>query len=184
MMEATPIDHVQKKGYLNSDLETFYIFDKTLPTFGYHYHDFYKLLIHIQGDTRYLIEGKEYTLVPGDTLFINPGEIHKPSIQNNTIYERIIAYISDDFFDKAASYGTDLKKCFTLAKTNHSHLLRSNSSQGILNQINDAIKSTFLSDDYGNPLLRRISVKESRGQPKVAHLNKLSKMATFEIVDY
>lgn len=160
MLQVPPIHSVQKKGYLNSDLEAFYIFDSTLPAFGYHYHDFYKLLIHLQGDINYLIEGKEYALVPGDTIFINPGEIHKPSIRNHTTYERIIAYISDDFFEKAASYGTDLKKCFTLAKTNNSHLVRSHSSHGILNQISNIVKSTFLSDDYGNVLLRRIKVEE------------------------
>jgi AraC-like DNA-binding protein/uncharacterized cupin superfamily protein len=160
MNETDQIHPAQKKGYLNNDLEAFYIHDKALPSFEYHYHDFYKLLIHIQGDVRYLIEGKEYALAPGDTILINPGEIHKPSMHNNTIYERIIAYISDTFFEKLASYDTDLKQCFTLAKTKQSHLVRSNSSQAMLNQITEVMKSTFITTDYGNHLLRRIKIEE------------------------
>ena len=94
-----PPNHNQAdlRGYLHKDMELFYIVDKHLPLFEYHYHDFYKLLIHLQGEVTYLVEGKEYALMPGDTLFINPGEIHKPLVNSPTTYERVIAYISDFF---------------------------------------------------------------------------------------
>ena len=39
---------ILKKGYLNHQLEIFYILDRDLPVFQFHYHDFYKLLIHLR----------------------------------------------------------------------------------------------------------------------------------------
>ncbi len=160
MIQPSQVHPAPKKGYLNSDLEAFYILDQALPKFEYHYHDFYKLLIHIQGDVHYFIEGKEYALDPGDTLLINPGEIHKPSMRNNTIYERIIAYISDSFFEGLAYYETDLKQCFSLAKSKQSHLVRSHTSNALLHHINEVLRCTFTTDDYGNHLLRRIKIEE------------------------
>ena len=46
------------------------------------------------------------------------------------------------------------------------------------------VTSTVFQMDIPVNVNRINSVKESRGQPKVAHLNKLSKMATFDKVDY
>ena len=116
MADTFKIKDAPMLGYLNKDFELFYICEESLPDFSYHYHDFYKLLIHMQGDVSYHIEGKEYALQSGDTLLISPGEIHKAELKKACCYERIIAYISEEFFKHEEAFNVDLKQCFVLGK--------------------------------------------------------------------
>lgn len=49
-----------QKGFLNKDMELFYICTDSEMEFKYHYHDFYKLLIHIRGAS--LTTSKEWIM--------------------------------------------------------------------------------------------------------------------------
>lgn len=118
-------DTYSKTGYLNSDFKIFYITDTEKKEFEFHYHDFYKLLILISGNISYIIEGKHYELHPYDTLLVNAGEIHKPIVNDDTPYERIIAYISSSFFDSYRTEEYDLFHCFQKTQNTHSNLIRS-----------------------------------------------------------
>ena len=46
-----------KTGYLNSDFKFFHLKDNTRKDFPFHYHDFNKILLFLQGDVTYTIEG-------------------------------------------------------------------------------------------------------------------------------
>ena len=116
------MDNYQKSGYLNSDYKIFYLTDSHSKEFPFHYHDFHKLLIFLEGDISYSVEGREYNLQPGNIILINGGEIHRPVIRNQIPYKRIIAYISPDFFSSFEKEGFHLFHCFLILRSSF-HLL-------------------------------------------------------------
>lgn len=113
-----------KTGYLNSDFKFFHLKDNTRRDFSFHYHDFNKILLFLQGDVTYTIEGKSYELQPYDLVLVRAGEIHRPVIHSESTYERIILYLSPEFIAQYGGESDDLEKCFTLAADASAHVLR------------------------------------------------------------
>ena len=149
-----------QKGFLKKDMELFYICTDSVMEFKYHYHDFYKLLIHIRGAITYHIEGMDYALSPYDTVLISPGEIHKPEFKQPQTYERIIAYISEEFFEAAEKYDPYFKKCFELEKEKKSHVIRFPSPDKDLVGITENLKLCYTSPQSGNELWKRVKLQE------------------------
>ena len=116
-------DIYQKSGYLNSPFRLFYLEDLPGREYTYHYHDFHKLLIFLNGTVSYRVEGREYDLKPGDQVLIPAGEIHCPVVHPSATYTRLIAYISPDYFS-TLSGECDLSGCFSHALEAHENLIR------------------------------------------------------------
>ena len=114
----------KKTGYLQQDFRLFYNRDRQKRTFSPHYHDFHKLMILLNGNVTYCIEGRHYELLPSDVILVPGGLIHYPVIHDESLYERIIIYLSDDFFTKADEMGGSLKECFTKSREDNSFLIR------------------------------------------------------------
>ena len=114
----------KKSGYLHSDYRLFHLKDTALRTFDFHYHDFHKILIFLNGNADYIIEGRQYDLQPFDILLIPAGEIHKPIVHGVAPYERIIFYISPDFFTENSTDDANLFACFETAVSRDSNLIR------------------------------------------------------------
>lgn len=110
-----------KRGYLNEDFRIFIIKDKRKEDFEFHYHDFDKIVFFISGDVKYIIEGKEYRLQPYDLLLVPQGDIHKPIINPEKEYERIIIWINNSFFEQ----NKELRLCFQKVKEQKLNLFRS-----------------------------------------------------------
>jgi AraC-like DNA-binding protein len=115
-----------KRGYLHEDFQVFHIRDKSFVEFEYHYHDFQKIVIFVSGDVTYLIEGKSYKLNPWDVLFLSSSEVHKPIIDPSIVYERIIIWLNEGFYEKYNKYDIDLSSCFKKATDNNKNLMRMN----------------------------------------------------------
>lgn len=147
----------QKKGYLQSDFRIFHLKDEIKKEFEFHYHDFNKILIFISGNVTYNIEGKNYKLAPFDIVLVRAGEIHRPVIQSDCIYERIIIYTSDQFL---ASYQTstyDLASCFHQAMSQHCNVLRMAALQNSqLYQCVERLEKSFIEKDYADELNKQI----------------------------
>ena len=109
-------DLYKKSGYLNSEFKIFYLTESTSAKIDYHYHDFHKLLIFLNGSVAYSVEGREYELLPGDILLIRAGEIHRPIIRETVPYKRIIIYISDAFFASYQKENCNLFYCYEEAR--------------------------------------------------------------------
>ena len=90
-------DIYQKSGYLNGPFRLFYLEDLPAREYTYHYHDFHKLLIFLNGTVSYRVEGREYDLKPGDQVLIPAGEIHCPVVHNSAPYTRLIAIFLRNF---------------------------------------------------------------------------------------
>lgn len=144
-----------KVGYLNENFKIFHIRDKKDIKFEYHHHDFSKIVILIDGDLTYYIEGKAYILKPWDILFVNKNEIHKPVVNPNKYYERIVIWLNPDFMAKYAQGNNDLLKCFEVAVKNNYNLLRLNmkSIEIIKNLIQD-IQNCNNSNEFGSEILK------------------------------
>ncbi len=118
-----------KKGYLKEDFRVFHLKDKKNINYEFHYHDFYKIIYFISGKVKYLIEGKEYNLTPGDVLLISSEEIHRPIIDFTVAYERVVIWVNPLFLKKHRSDSFDLSGCFNKANERGSNLLSFNNSK-------------------------------------------------------
>ena len=147
----------EKTGYLNANFKMFHLVDSQMHEVDFHFHDFHKVLIFRRGNVSYQIEGRSYNLRPNDIVFVSSGEVHRPIIHDDSIYERIIIYISKDFLDSYTKEGTDLSLCLRQAHENHSHVLRIpafTSSQ--LGQVVEKLDASFTSDEYANELYHHV----------------------------
>ena len=144
-----------KVGYLNDNFKIFHIRDKKDIKFEYHHHDFSKIVILIDGDLTYYIEGKAYILKPWDILFVNKSEIHKPVVNPNKYYERIVIWLNPDFMAKYAQGNNNLLKCFEVAIKNNYNLLRLNmKSIDIIKNLIQDIQNCNNSNEFGSEILK------------------------------
>ena len=144
-----------KIGYLNDNFKIFHLRDKKDINFEYHHHDFSKIVILIEGDLTYFIEGKAYNLKPWDILFVNKNEIHKPVVNPDKYYERIVIWLNEDFMVKYDKYNNNLLKCFEEAVKNNYNLLRLNiSSIEVIKKLIRDIQSCNDSDEFGSEILK------------------------------
>lgn len=143
-----------KSGYLNKDFQLFHIKDKKNQEFEFHYHDFNKIIIFLSGKVTYLIEGKAYYLKPWDILLVNNHDVHKPIIDSNETYERIIIWANSGFIENHNYEGCDLSTCFKLAKEKSFNLIRlEDKFQNNLKNIISSLEVSFNSQDFGSKLL-------------------------------
>lgn len=151
----------EKHGYLYSDFKIFYLTDTLTEDSGYHYHDFFKVLIFLDGNVSYFVEGRTYRLYPYDIVLVSPGEIHGPLIQDKSPYERIIIYISDEFFRESSDKEYNLSECFVKSSKHNSNLIRAglDIENRLITNIND-LKNSFSNNEYANELFKRIIFME------------------------
>lgn len=143
----------EKRGYLNSDFRLFHLTDTKKQDFEYHYHDFDKIIIFIQGRVTYRIEGQAYELQPYDIVLVSHNDIHRPDIDPSVPYERIIVYLSPRFITSYRSNTYDLSDCFHKAKELRSNVLRIHSLEksGLFKTITD-LEYACAHDGYAKEL--------------------------------
>lgn len=159
----------EKTGYLYNDFKMFHLTDSELRAFNYHYHDFNKVLILISGDVTYHVEGRSFRLQPYDIVLIRAGEVHKPEIHSNAIYERIIIYVSPEFMEKHhEEEQVDLDQCFINAVHKNSNVLRIPSFQKCrLHSICVELEQSLHSGLFANILYQKVLFLEF-----MIHLNR------------
>ena len=151
------MDEYRKTGYLHDNFRIFHLTDTDKKEFSFHYHGFNKILILLNGDVTYTIEGRSYSLAPNDIVFVNAGEVHKPTIESNTPYERIVIYVSPDFLDSYQKANADLNTCFFQAHKEQSHVLRIKSfANSKLNHAIQKLEASLHDKDFANELFHEI----------------------------
>lgn len=144
-----------KKGYLNEHFRFFHLKDKKAEEHSFHYHDFNKIVIFISGNATYAIEGKYYKLRPWDILYVGSNELHKPIIDPNEYYERIIIWVNSDFLREHSTDDGNLITCFELAQKEKLNLFRLSSDN--LNPIKDtlfSLEKEIRDNGFGSKLLQ------------------------------
>ena len=65
-----------------------------------HYHEYYELVIFLEGDIHYIFESEVYPVQYGDIILIPPGKLHMSMINAETTrYKRHVFYLYPDAFD-------------------------------------------------------------------------------------
>lgn len=169
-----------KQGYLNSDFKMFHLCGQEKKEFDFHYHDFNKIVIFIQGDVIYSVEGKNYPLKPFDLVLVRAGELHRPIIQSSAVYERIIIYISPKFIADYKTDSYDLEQCFSLAANASTHVLRVPSLKGSqLYQTAKALEATYLHpEEYAQELNQNLLFLQL-----MIHLNRAALHNDLEFIE-
>jgi AraC-like DNA-binding protein len=88
---------------------------------------------------------------------VNAGEIHRPSVLDNSAYERIIIYVSPQFLSNFSEEEYDLNYCFSRAKQEHSNVLRIHSMEkSKLYQVCQELDHSFSDQAFGKELYQKI----------------------------
>jgi len=103
------------KGYLFENFRLFHLRDRRAQQVESHYHEFDKALVFYSGCVDYIIEGVNYSLSPGDVLFVPHNAIHRPIISPKSDYERAVLWIRPSFLESQSREDSRLDSCFTLS---------------------------------------------------------------------
>lgn len=114
----------KKTGYLEEPFRLFHLKDSITREISLHYHDFYKMIVFYSGNVTYMIEGKSYVLEPGDVIFVNRNDIHKPTVDFSVPYERSIFYISAEYLQKWKTESYNPFLCFEQAAEKKAYVMR------------------------------------------------------------
>lgn len=98
------------------DFEIYHYHDPKMTEVPLHHHDFYEIYYFLSGKVEYLVEGMQYTLLPGDLLLISPMELHRPQVAPDESYERIVLWIHADYLEQVSPDGEKLTRCFQSGK--------------------------------------------------------------------
>ena len=115
---------VGKRGYLNENFRLFHLKDSRAQKLDYHYHEFDKLILLLNGRVTYVVEGVTYFLQPWDILLVQHNMIHRPIIDPTEPYERIVVWLGRDWLASRSDPGEALDTCFHTARDRGFHLLR------------------------------------------------------------
>lgn len=139
-----------KKGYLLEDFRLFHLKDAGDAKVDYHYHEFYKLLFFVSGSGGYFVEGKRYSLIPGDIVLIGSHCVHRPEFENGAPCERMIIYIAPEFLQRESSIACNLTDCFS---KEYDHVLRPNEKiRHTLFSLIGRIEQELSSNRYGREI--------------------------------
>lgn len=168
-----------KKGYLNSEFRLFHLTDKETKEIKTHYHDFDKITIFIKGKVSYMIEGRTYDLKPYDIVLVKQGDMHRLTVDNSEVYDRIIVYISPNFTNAYKTDDYDLNFCFQKAQSEHSNVLRipSLKKSSLFGSI-VRLENSFSDDGYAAGLYRQVLFLEF-----MVHLNRAALKNRLEFID-
>lgn len=97
---------------LTDSISFFYKMDNFQPSNVYHRHNGYEIIFFISGNVNFYIEQKCIHPEKGSIILINPSEMHRVQLIDDTPYERFIINLGLSYFD--ASIPQKLTQCFYL----------------------------------------------------------------------
>lgn len=80
------------KGYLNESFRIFHVKDLGFKEAEFHYHEFHKIIIPINGKTNYLTEAGNHSASPGEILIVPASTLHRPVYSAEEECERYIIW--------------------------------------------------------------------------------------------
>lgn len=141
----------RKQGYLLENFRLFHLSSPGGTRTELHYHEFCKLLFLIEGSGGYIVEGQRYALRSGDVVLIPSGAVHRPDLDGDFPYHRVILYISPEFLRRASTENSDL---FSLFSGEKGHVLRlGDKGRTRLFSLVEALERDLAADGFGRDLL-------------------------------
>ena len=143
-----------REGYLKENYRYFHLRDTAGQERDFHFHDFDKIVLLLEGRVEYLVEDAGYELKPWSVLLVKHHTIHKALIDKSTPYERVIIYLDRKFFERALP-GASLMDCFERADENSGHLLYpSPEEREELRQYLENFERAAMDERYGAQTMR------------------------------
>lgn len=170
-LEVTAVldrSEVGKRGYLNEEFRLFHLKDSRAQKLDYHYHEFDKLIFFLSGKVTYMVEGVTYFLKPWDVLLVQHNMIHKPIIDPEEPYERVVIWLGRDYLTERSSQDAPLEQCFDLARERGFHLLRADGEKRLqymqtIRRLEEALRSeAFGSARLADTLCQQILIDVNR----------------------
>lgn len=107
------------------DFEVFHYRDPRPGFVEVHHHDFYEVYFLLAGAVSYWVEGRVIRMTPGDILFINPMELHRPLPDpEEPVCERFVLWMDGEYLEKLSTPQLKLSSCFDTSRPGYSHLIR------------------------------------------------------------
>ena len=164
----------QKRGYLLEKFRLFHLQSPGGTNVEYHYHEFCKLLLLVSGRGGYVVDGQRYLLQPGDVVLIGSRSAHRPELEEDSPYERIIIYIDPDFLQQSSTTDCDLLQLFA-ARRSHVLRLRETERKKVF-ALAAALEKELSGTDYGREILcsgalLRLLVEIGRSQRQEGAVN-------------
>lgn len=146
-------ENAVSRGYLQEDFRLFHNRDALGAVTELHYHDFYKIMMLIEGSGSYTIQGRRYELQPGDVVLVGRGFAHKTEFLPGRIYERMIFFISQELLDKSGTPKTDFTALFS---GRDGHVLRpSPNASAVLFNLFRSCERELSSAEFGSDIAAR-----------------------------
>lgn len=140
-----------KRGYLLENFRLFHLKSRGGTQVEYHYHEFCKILLLVQGSGGYYIDGQRYLLQSGDIVLLDAHSIHRPELDTDAPYERIILYISPEYLQRQSTPDCNLRSVFSGEK---GHVLRlSEERKQAVFRIAAVLEREMASDAFGREIL-------------------------------
>lgn len=140
-----------KRGFLLENFRLFHLKSKGGTQVEYHYHEFCKILLLISGSGGYYVDGQRYLLQSGDIVLLDAHSIHRPELDPDSPYERIILYISPDYLKRQSTADCHLQSVFSGEK---GHVLRlSEDRKQKIFRIAAALERDLEGDAFGREIL-------------------------------
>ena len=164
----------QKRGYLLENFRLFHLRSESGESVDFHYHEFCKLLLLVSGRGGYVVDGQRYLLQPGDLVLIGSRSAHRPELEEDSPYERIIIYISPEFLQLSSTADCDLLGLFSGSR-GHVLRLKENRRKKVTSLVT-ALEKELSGDGYGREILctgglLRLLVEIGRAQRQEGALN-------------
>ena len=137
----------EKRGYLLENFRLFHLRTQGDSSVNYHYHEFCKLVLLVSGSGSYTVDGQRYLLQPGDAVLVGSRVVHRPEIDPDSVYERIIIYISPDYLKMQSVPECDLLEVFS---GQNGHVLRGDRK---LFSLASELEAELSGSGYGRELL-------------------------------
>lgn len=138
-----------REGYLRENYHYFHLRDTAGAERDFHFHEFDKLVLLLDGHVDYALESIVYTLRPWDILLVRHHTIHKALIDKSAPYERIILYFDRKYFDRMLPQA-GLFSCFDRADESAQYLLTPDETQRAqLGALLRGIEESLHAPDFG-----------------------------------
>ena len=143
-----------REGYLRENYRYFHLRDTAGQERDFHFHDFDKIVLLLEGSVDYAVEDTTYKLRPCDLLLVKHHMIHKAIIDKSVPYERIIIYLDRRYFDRVTP-GAGLLDCFDRAEKTGQHCLAPDAAQRTaLSAALSAYEESLKDDGFGAQVMR------------------------------
>jgi len=168
-----------REGYLKENYRYFHLRDTAGQERDFHFHDFDKLVLLLEGNLAYTVEDIQYELKPWSVLLVKHHTIHRAIIDKSIPYERVIVYLDRKFFDRAIP-GASLMDSFELADKTRRHLLCPDEQQRAA--LEEGLKNYELAmadDRFGSETMRDTLIMQL-----LVHIGRMAAAAPVESRSY